>query len=132
MNRNRGISKGIVAIGVFCIILIVAGAIYYFVYMPTIPVKPEEVELTGTVTTTGTGTTPEKITFMSMSDGKTYVAACEGGGNPATYCISLPNEDSYKVTITWKAFGLVTGGDADAGTLNLDETEETIVRNWAG
>jgi hypothetical protein len=45
---------------------------------------------------------------------------------------SLPNEDTYTVTITWKAFGAIPGGDADAGTLNLNETEESIVRNWAG
>ena len=107
-------------------------AVVLIVSLPPESAKPEDVELTGTVTTTGTGATPEKITFTSMRDDKTYVIDCVGDGNPATYSISLPNEDSYTVKITWKAFGLFTGGEADAGTLNLDETNESIVRNWAG
>jgi hypothetical protein len=65
-----------------------------------------QVTLTGTVTTTGIGTTPEKITFTSTEDQKTYGAAVSGGGNPGTYSIVLPNHDLYKVTITWKFLGI--------------------------
>ena len=93
--------------------------------------KPKEVTLTGTVTTTGLGTSPEKITFTCNRDGMTYVTAVSGG-NPGTYSIDLPNGDSYSVKITWQVLGLVTGGDADAGTLNLDCDDDSLVKNWAG
>lgn len=87
--------------------------------------------LAGTVTTTGAGTNPEKITFTSMRDSKTYVAAVSGGGNPGTHSIILPNADSYNVTIGWRSYGIFSG-DANAGTLNLDTFEKSIERNWAG
>jgi len=126
--NNKGISS--IAVAIVVIAIVAVGVVAYVIL--TTPAKPKEIELSGTVTTTGTATTPEKITFTSIRDNKTYVAACVGGGNPATYSIVIPNGDSYKVTITWKAFGIITGGDADAGTLNLDETEPAIVKNWAG
>ena len=122
--------KLLIAVVIAVIVAVVAVAIYVIVQTPGF-VKPKDVTLTGTVTTTGTGTTPEKITFTSMRDGKTYVAAVSGG-NPGTYTITLPNGDSYKVTITWKILGLLTGGTADAGTLNLDTFETSIEKNWAG
>lgn len=115
---------------IIIVVVIIALAIYFIVQTPGF-IKPREVTLNGTVTTTGTGTTPEKITFTSMRDGKTYVAAVSGG-NPGAYTINLPNGDSYKVTITWKVLGLFTGGTADAGTLNLDTFEASIEKNWAG
>jgi len=127
---SKGRSKWTVPT-IIIVIVVVALAIYFIVQTPGF-IKPKEVTLTGTVTTTGTGTTPEKITFTSMRDGKTYVAVVVGGGNPGTYTISLPNGDSYKVTITWKILGLLTGGTADAGTLNLDTFETSIEKNWAG
>ena len=122
--------KLLIAVVIAVIVAVVAVAIYVIVQTPGF-VKPKDVTLTGTVTTTGTGTTPEKITFTSMRDGKTYVAAVSGG-NPGTYTITLPNGDSYKVAITWKILGLLTGGTADAGTLNLDTFETSIEKNWAG
>jgi len=126
---SRGRSKWIIP-AIIIVVVVAALAIYVIVQTPGF-IKPKEVTLTGTVTTTGTGTTPEKITFTSMRDGKTYVAAVVGGGNPGTYTITLPNRDSYKVTITWKFLGF-TGGTADAGTLNLDTFETSIEKNWAG
>jgi len=128
-NSGKGPPKWVILI-LIIVIVVAALAIYAISRMPFTN-KPTEVTLTGTVTTTGTGTMPEKITFTSMSDQKTYVAAVSGGGNPGTYGITLPNQDSYKVTITWKFWG-ITGGNADAGTLNLDTTDDSIVRNWAG
>jgi hypothetical protein len=117
--RNIGIGVGI-AVGV-----IIAVIAIYFLFM--VATKPKEVLVSGTVTTTGTGTSPQMVTFTSMRNGKTYVANANGG----SYSISLPNGDSYSVTITWKFLG-ITGGNADAGTLNLDTTETSITRNWAG
>jgi hypothetical protein len=124
------LGKGKWIVALVIIIVIIAGGIYILSQTPGFG-KPKEVTLTGTVTTTGTGTTPEKITFTSVRDETIYVAAVTGG-NPGTYSISLPNGDSYSVKITWKILGLVTGGDADAGTLNLDTFEESIEKNWAG
>jgi len=126
---SKGRSKWTIP-AIIIVVVVAALAIYVIVQTPGF-IKPKEVTLTGTVTTTGTGTTPEKITFTSLRDGKTYVAAVSGG-NPGTYTITLPNGDSYEVTITWKILGLLTGGTADAGTLNLDTFETSIEKNWAG
>lgn len=125
-NEKKGISSIVLAIVVIAII-VVGVVVYVALTTSSTPAKPKEVALSGTVTTTGTGTSPEKITFTSEKNGNTYVANANGG----TYSISLPNEDTYKVTITWKVLG-ITGGNADAGTLNLDTTEATMVKNWAG
>lgn len=119
--------KIVAVVGVVIVALVL---IYVLSQTPGIG-KPKEVTLTGTVTTTGTGTSPERITFTSNRDGRSYVAAVSGG-NPGSYTISLPNGDTYAVTITWKFLGLITGGSADAGTLNLDTSEGTLVKNWAG
>jgi archaellin len=127
MNENKGISN--IALAIVAIAIIVVAVVAYVALTTNsfAPAKPKEVALSGTVTTTGTGTSPEKITFKSNKKGSTYVANANGG----SYSISLPNEDTYKVTITWKVLG-ITGGDADAGTLNLDTTETSMVKNWAG
>ena len=127
MTDKKAISNVVIAIIVVCVVLVAVLGIYFASKGGIGIVKPKEVTLTGTVTTTGTGTSPEKITFKSLSDGQTYVANANGG----TYSITLPNSDSYGVTITWKFLG-ITGGTADAGTLNLDSTEASITRNWAG
>jgi hypothetical protein len=127
MNEKRGVSNVVLAIAAIAIIVIGVVAYMALTTNSFAPAKPKEVALSGTVTTTGTGTSPEKITFTSEKNGNTYVANANGG----TYSISLPNEDTYKVTITWKVLG-ITGGNADAGTLNLDTTEASMVKNWAG
>jgi hypothetical protein len=114
---------------ILIVVLITVLTIYFIWSTPGI-IKPNEVTLTGTVTTTGTLTTPEKITFTCERSENTFVASVSGG-NPGTYTITLPNGNSYKVSITWKFLG-ATGGNADAGTLNLDTFETSIVQNWAG
>lgn len=78
---------------------------------------------------TGTGTSPESITFTSLKDGSTYAAEVDGG-TPATYSINLPNGQSYSVTIKWKFLG-IAGGTANVGTLNLDTFKRSIAENWA-
>jgi hypothetical protein len=132
MSENRGTSEGIVVVGALCGLAIVAAVTFYqFMYAPTILAgKPEEVMLSGTVTANRTAAIPQNITFTSMSDGTAYVAACEGRGNPADYCITLPNGDTYQVTITSKVFGLIDDGNTDAGTLTLNETKTTLTKNW--
>lgn len=125
--RNIGIGIGI-AVGV-----IIAVIAIYVVFMT--PTKPKEVMVSGAAYMSGTGKSPEKITFTSMRNGYTYVAfAYDIRGVGGSYSISLPNGDSYKVTITWKAFDYLpsAGGNADAGTLNLDTSETEFYENWEG
>jgi len=118
-------SKSIAIAGIVIIVIIVV--IEVVTGVPGI-MKPKVVTLTGTVTTTGTGTTPERITFTSYKTGSTYVVAVYDH----SYSIQLLNGETYKVKITYKFLGLVTVGEADAGTLDLDSSEPSIVRNWVG
>lgn len=115
-------------LAIICIAAVIG--IYYLTQRVPGVVKPTEVMLTGHVTTVGTGTSPTLITFTSMRDQKTYVASVSGG-NPGTYSISLPNLDSYQVKITWKILG-VTGGSANAGTLNIDTYSGSMQHDWSG
>jgi len=133
MSESKGTSEGIVIVGALCAIAIVAAVTFYqFMDTPAIIVagKPEEVELSGTVTINRTAAIPQNITFTSISDGTNYVATCEGGGNPADYSITLPNEDTYQVTITSKVFGLIHDGNTNAGTLTLNQTKTSIIKDW--
>ena len=127
IRKDKAISTAVIAI-IIVVALVAAVAIVYGLmgYFAN-AIKPSEVSLSGTVTTTGTGTSPEKITFTSESNGNTYVANANGG----SYSISLPNRDTYKVNITWNFLG-ITGGTADAGTLNLDSMTVAMTKNWSG
>ena len=117
-KSNIGTTAGVVIIAIIIIIYVIT----------TVPgmAKPKAVTLTGTVTTTGTGTTPERIIFISYKTGNTYVAAVYDH----SYSIQLPNDDTYNVKITYKFIDLITVGEVDAGTLDLDSSEPSIVRNW--
>jgi len=115
------------------VIVIIVGVAIYYIYNTVGIIKPSQVTLTGTITTTGANTRPEKITFTSVKTGYTYVATASGGGNPATYTITLPNGDTYTVSIHWVNTILsIISGDADAGTLNLNTFQSSITENWAG
>jgi hypothetical protein len=87
-------------------------------------IKPDIVNLSGTVTT-GNGTSPQQIAFTSKTNGHYYIADAYSGN----YLITLPNEDTYMVTLTWKNMS-VTQGNLSAGTLNLSSTTSTIIENW--
>jgi len=116
----------LVSLAVFVLFI----GIWYFGTYGVGSIKPKDVTVAGTVTTLGIHTTPEKITFTSLSNKVDYPSDCNVG-NPSYYSISVPNGQSYNVTITWKYVGLTNGGTVDAGTLNLDETQSSITRNWA-
>jgi flagellar basal body-associated protein FliL len=128
-SSNRKIAIVIAVV----VIVIIVGVVAYYLYNSVGIGKPSQVTLTGLVTTTGADTRPEKITFTSVTTGYTYVADVSGGGNPANCSITLPNGDSYTVTITWvnTIFGSI-GGNADAGTLNLNTRQSSITEDWAG
>jgi len=129
MSKNRDVA-GLVIVLVVLVVIVIGVVVYYETNGGIGILKPKDVTLTGTVTTTGTGTTPQKITFTNLSNQEAYVAACNGG-NPSSYSITLPNGNNYSVIITWKFLG-VTGGNATAGTLNLDSSSSTMIENWAG
>ena len=127
MRQDKAVSTAVIVIIIVAVIGVIVG-VYALQNYVSKALKPHEVSLSGTVTTTGALTKPEKITFTSQTTGNTYVANANGG----IYSISLPNQDAYKVTITWKSFLGITGGTADAGTLNLDSITATMTENWAG
>lgn len=93
--------------------------------------KPSTVAVTGYVETVGTGTYPQKITFISHKTGNKYVSTMLNRARyKVDYMINLKNLDTYKVKITWAVAG-ITVNECDAGTLNLDSFQSTIYRNWA-
>ena len=129
MSESKGPKRNTVAIAIgVIIIVIIAGVALYFVFNALGVGKPSDVVVSGTVTTTGLGTSPQLVTFTSQSTGNPYVANANGG----TYSITLPNRDTYSVTITYKVLGLTLGSTASAGTLNLDTTQSSITENWVG
>jgi len=128
-SSNRRIAIAVAVV----FIVIILGAVVYYLYNTVGIGKPSQVTVSGTVTTVGDSTRPTKITFTSVTTEQTYIAATSGGGNPATYTIALPNGDTYTVTITWVNTILsIFGGDANGGTLNLDTHQSSITQNWAG
>jgi len=88
-------------------------------------IKPSQVTVSGSVSTTGTGTYPQSITFISNS-GAPYVGSISG----KTYEVVLPNVNTYSVKIKWAALG-ITGGECNAGTLDLDSIESSATYSWS-
>lgn len=78
----------------------------------TISVLSAQVYVSGTVTTTGLGTSPSQIQFVDQQTGLTYTGTLSG-----TSCsITLQNEHTYTVTVTWKGL-LYTTGTYSGGSL---------------
>jgi hypothetical protein len=130
MKEKRGISNVVVVIIVSCAVVIGVGSAVFSASNGGVgTIRPKGVTVAGTVTAAVAGTF-EKITFTSLSNGVSYVV----GANRETYSVTLPNCDSYNVTIAWKLFG-ITGGNAilnwNEGTLNLDTTRSSVTENWA-
>ncbi len=98
---------------------------------PTDPTKPEYVTVSGTANNTdhfdyASGTiTPNLITFTSQRNGTAYQARFNG----ENYSISLPNNDSYNITINWQ-FTTDYAADSYADSFNLDAIESSVTRNW--
>jgi hypothetical protein len=129
MSEMRGILNVVMAIAVLCTVAIGVGLAVYIASDGGVgTIRPKRLTVTGTVTAAVAGTL-EKITFANLSNGLSYVADVNG----ETYSITLPNYDSYNVTIAWKLFG-ITGGKAMVNwndTLNLDTTQSSVTENWA-
>lgn len=87
-SSNRRIAIAVAVV----FIVIILGAVVYYLYNTVGIGKPSQVTVSGTVTTVGDNTRPTKVTFTSVTTEQTYIAATSGGGNPATYTIALPME----------------------------------------
>ncbi len=114
-------------------VIILAIALNFISTTPTstAPLKPEYVTVSGTANNTdhfdyaSPTITPNTITFTSGKNGTTYETSFTG----ENYSLSLPNLDSYNVTINWQ-FNSIYADDSYAGTLNLNTTETSITKNW--
>jgi hypothetical protein len=78
----------------------------------TISVLSAKVYVSGTVTTTGTGTNPTQIQFVDKQTGVTYTDDISNN----YYSVSLENEHSYAVTVSWEGL-LYSTGTYDGGNL---------------
>ncbi len=74
----------------------------------TISVLTSQVTVSGTVKTTGLGTSPTQIQFVDTQSDLTYTASLSG----TSYFVNLQNEHTYTVTVTWK------GALGNTGTYN--------------
>ncbi|MFX1537886.1 MAG: hypothetical protein ACFFDI_27150 [Promethearchaeota archaeon] len=127
--RNIGIGIGI---GIVAIIAAIAlNSIFTTPTATPSPTRPKYVTVNGTANNTDSlsyadpTVTPIIVIFTSMRNNNTYEARFNG----ENYSISLPNRDSYHVTINWQ-FNIIYAGDIQAGTFNLDATEASITKNW--
>ncbi len=111
------------------ILAIVIAAIVgvYAVYNSVVNPMPDSVTLTGTVSSVNGENVAEKITFTCLSSRNDFVSEVSGG-NFGTYSITLPNNHSYKVTITWQG----SGTTSETATLDLNSHEASLERNWVG
>ncbi|MDG6922508.1 MAG: hypothetical protein JRN67_04350, partial [Nitrososphaerota archaeon] len=80
-------------------------------------------EVTGTITTTGTGTSPNLIVFRS-SHGSFNQTVSSG-----EYAISLPNYASYNVTVNWGGEYAWQSGSYLASNFDLNSSS-SVITNW--
>jgi hypothetical protein len=119
-------SKLIIAI-FSSIIIIALLAVYAYFAMPEM-FKPREVTITGTIT--ASGVTLEKITFVNTGCGTISEAnIVYAGDNVGSYTISLNNNYSYNVTITWRDSGTKLN-QTEIGTLVVDTFSDSFEKNW--
>lgn len=82
--------------------------------------------VSGTITTTGLGTSPSKITFV-LQNGQSFVAVPSSGA----YQIQLPNTASYSVLISWiGAFGVAGECNPLSYTLSQGVGSNSASQNW--
>ena len=119
-------SKLIIAI-LSSTIIIALLTVYAYFAMPEM-FKPREVTITGTIT--ASGVTLEKITFVNTGCGTISEAnIVYAGDNVGSYTISLNNNYSYNVTITWRDSGTKLN-QTEIGTLVVDTFSDSFEKNW--
>jgi len=78
----------------------------------SISVLSAKVYVSGTVKTTGLGTHPTQIQFADQQTGLTYTGSLSG----TSYSVSLQNEHTYTVTVSWAGL-LWSSGTYNGGSL---------------
>lgn len=131
------------------LITAIAGiAVYYYLNNN---VKPSTVILNGTVTIATyvkppenvfhVDVIPQNITFVSLRTEQNFTAVVGNG----TYLITLPNEDTYNVTVDYQVSGMFMNPNATVGlTYNsfettiananflLDKTQNSLSHDFSG
>lgn len=130
-NNHQNSAKKInskLVIAVFSSAIIIALlTVYAYVTMPE-TFKPRQVKITGTIT--ASGITLEKIVFVNTGCGTTSEAnILYAGDNLGSYTISINNEYSYNVTITWRDGGTKLN-QAEMGTLFVDSFSDSFEKDW--
>jgi len=81
-----------------------------------------QVTVFGTVTTNGIWTTPQTISFNSQA------AFVDANGH---YVISLPDNSTFNVAVSWTALGGIYAGSCNAGKLLLFTPSDSYIYNAA-
>lgn len=123
MPKRRWLLPAVAAVAVIALLAIYCGAT---ATEKEESIKPSRVVLTGLIQVTGADIAYEKVNFTSLRDNTTYVASVVSG----VYNISLPNGDSYEVTIIAYFVGYPNGRAYAAGTLDLNTNETSLRRDW--
>ena len=125
-SAKRNHSRLIIA--VFSSVIIIALLTVYAYFALPEMFKPRTVTVTGAIT--ASGITLEKITFMNTGCGTISEAnILSAGDNLGSYTISLDNEYSYNVTITWRDVGAKLN-EAEMGTLVVDTFSDSFEKDW--
>ncbi|MHB1908292.1 MAG: hypothetical protein ACYCQJ_05390 [Nitrososphaerales archaeon] len=103
-----------IAILLIVIFLVVILAFVLFRTPVGTQISYPNVQVSGTITTVGTGTHPIRVDFTSSS-GQVYSTQVSSG----QYSLTLPNNQDYAVTVTWSGFAGATG-TCNGGALNLN------------
>ena len=88
---------------------------------PASPLNPQ-VAVFGTVTTNGIGTTPQSISFNGQS------AVVDANGH---YVISLPDNSTFNVAVSWTLLGGLYTGSCNSGKLLLFTPSDSYIYNAA-
>jgi len=78
-------------------------------------VAPISVTVSGSVSTSGSGTTGTNVIFTSSS-GSAYPASISGG----SYSVTLPNKDTYSATVQWSGQYAWQTGSCNVGSFSLN------------
>ena len=84
----------------------------------TQPGQPATVSVFGLVGTTGAGTVPQEVVFVSVRTSTAYAANVSAGH----FSVDLPNPAAYNVTLRWQGNYSWQAGEVFAGTLSLNKS----------
>jgi hypothetical protein len=139
-SNKRKIVK-LSAIVLACILAFTIGAFLFNYYNQESirsqrPNYPAFVQINGTVHISPSMGNPSSLIFTNLSNGTSYIAKVTGNyvdiipsaDNVGQYTISLPNCNSYSVTLVH--FFTIYQGEKQLGTLILNQTSTNLTKNW--